>query len=171
MIGDIEMPLPKAEKIDLTDKIKHILTRFANSTHSPEHLKTRAQIILLASDGYSNNDIEKKLNMGCHRVKKWRDRFNAALYDLKQTELTNPQKLKSHIIEILSDEMRPGAPKKFTDDQFAMITLLSLQDPVDLNLPFSHWTLQLLKSEVVKRGIVDNISTSQLRRFFKRSRS
>ena len=159
-----------ASKIELSEKQTRILTEKAVGTHTPLHLKTRSQIILMAGRGCSNNEIERTMNLDPKTVKLWRDRYSSQYEELKRIEEQMPHKTKSTIEKILSDEQRPGGPPKFKDEQVAAIIAMACEDPCKFDLPFSHWTPGLLQIEVIKLGIVDRISVRQIGRFLKRKR-
>ena len=110
------------------------------------------------------------LKLSGETITKWRNRYAANESELCKTEKENPRKLRSVIEKILSDEQRSGRSATFTDEQVACIIAMSCQKPEELELPFSHWTPELLKDEAIKRGIVSTISASQVRRFLKRKR-
>jgi len=160
----------QAQPIKLSESQKKILEQMNVGTHTPQHFKQRAEIVLLANNGYSNNEIERKLQISGETITKWRNRYAANEAELSTTEEENPRKLRKAIEKVLSDEQRSGKPPKFTDEQVACIIAMSCQKPEELGLPFSHWTAELLKDEVIKRGIVSTISTSQVRVFLKRER-
>ena len=160
----------QAKEIRLSDSQKKILTQMQTGTHNPQHYKQRAEIVLLASKGYSNNEIERMQKISGETITKWRNRYAANEKELEKIEEENPRKLRSTIEKIMSDEQRSGRSATFTDEQVACIVAMSCQKPEELGLPFSHWTPELLKDEAIKRGIVSTISTSQVRRFLKRKR-
>ena len=164
------MPWKVAKEIKLTELQERKLKQFAQGTHTELHIKERSQIILLANSGYGNHQIERELKITNNRVIKWRNRYNEKAEYLQTIEEKTPLKLKSEIIKILSDEPRPGAPPTYTDVQVAAIIALSLEDPSEIGLPFSHWTQELVREIAIQRGIVDDISVSQIGRFFKRKR-
>ena len=160
----------QAQEIKLSESQKKILEQIHRGTHTPQHYKQRAEIVLLASKGYTNNEIERTLTISGETITKWRNRYAANEIELTKTEEENPRKLRSIIEKILSDEQRSGRSATFTDEQVACIVAMSCQKPEELGLPFSHWTPELLKDEAIKRGIAPTISTSQVRRFLKRKR-
>ena len=164
------MPWKTASKIELSEKQERILNEKAKGTHTPLHLKIRAKIILLASEGKSNNAIEKEMRIHSSTVKIWRDRYSGEYTELQRIELESPHKMRGTIEKILSDEQRPGGPPKFTDEQVAAIIALACEDPMKLGLPFSHWSPELLQIEALKLGIVESISVRQVGRFLKRER-
>jgi len=154
-----------ASKIELSDKQKKILTELANGRKVPLQLIIRAKIVLFAALGWSNNAIEKSLNVWDKTVQRWRDRYSKKSEELMRIEAESPHNLRSTIIKTLSDEQRPGGPSKFTDEQVAVIIAFACEDPSKFDLPFSHWTPALLKEEVVRRGIVKDISVRQVGRY------
>jgi len=160
----------QAVAVNLSEKQEKILEQLHVGSHSPLHYKLRSKIILLASKGKSNNEIERTMQIGGEMITLWRNRFAAAENELALTEAENPRKLRSVIEKLLSDEPRSGKPPKFKDEQVACIIALSLQKPDEIELPFSHWTPALLKDEAIKRGIVSSISESQVRCFLKGKR-
>lgn len=164
------MPWEVAKEIKLTEAQERILKQFAQGTHTELHLKERAKIILMANSGYGNHYIERELKTTNNTVIKWRNRYYEKTAYLQEIEEKTSLKLKSEIMKILSDERRPGAPPTFTDVQVAAIIALSLEDPSKIGLPFSHWTQELIREVAIQRGIVDDISVSQIGRFFKRKR-
>ena len=164
------MPWKTATEINLSEKQERILTEYAVGTHTPLHIKIRSQIILNAAKGCSNNEIEEKMGMDPKTVKLWRDRYSAQKEELKQIETETPHKIRSAIMAILSDAPRPGAPAKFKDEQVAAIIALACEDPSRFDLPFSHWTPEILQIESIRLGIVENISVRQIGRFLKRKR-
>ena len=163
------MPWRTGSAIELSEKQMRVLTEFAKGSHTQLHLKIRAKIILMAAEGWNNNSIERTLRIGPKTVKRWRDRYSNRYTELQRTETGTPHKLRGFIIEVLSDEQRPGKPPTFTDEQVAAIMAMACEDPAKFDLPFSHWTPGLLQIEVVKLGIVERISVRQIGRFLKRS--
>jgi putative transposase len=85
------------------------------------------------------------------------------LVDEKETGINYVRK----ILEILSDEHRSGAPCTFTAEQVCQIMSLACERPEDSELPISHWSLNSLINEIIKRGIVETISRSRLSVFLK----
>ena len=165
------MAINQAVTVKLSEKQEEILRQLQVGTHTALHFKQRAEIILLASQGISNNEIGRIMGIDGKSVTKWRNRYAAAAQELALTESDTPRKLRSIIEKLLSDERRSGRTPTFTDEQVACIIALSLQKPDEIGLPFSHWTLSLLCEEVIRRGIVPSISPMQISRFLKGARS
>jgi len=164
------MPWMPAVKINLSPKEETILNQLVVGTHVPLHQKTRAKIVVMASQGLSNNAIRNELGLLHSTVRRWRDRYLGQACELRRIEAETPHKMRSAIEEVLSDEQRPGCPATFSDNQVAAIIAMSCEDPKKFDLPFSHWTPELLQIEAIKLGIVDSISIRQIGRFLKRKR-
>jgi putative transposase len=160
----------KAQEIELSKIQQKILKQLQTGTHIPQHFKQRAEIVLAAAEGYSNNAIERTYEISGETITKWRNRYAANKNELAKIEVETPRKLRSAIEKVLSDAQRSGRATTFADEQVACIIAMSCQKPDDLGLPFSHWTPELLKHEAIKKGVVSTISTSQVRRFLKRER-
>ncbi len=69
---------------------------------------------------------------------------------------------------MLSDEQRPGGPAKFSLEQIVQIVAVACEQPATSGRPISHWTPTEIAQEVVKRGIVQEISPRSVARFLKR---
>ena len=72
------------------------------------------------------------------------------------------------LVAVLSDEQRPGGPAKFSLEQIVQIVAVACEQPASSGRPISHWTPRELALEVVKRGIVQEISPRSVGRFLKR---
>ncbi|MFQ6102108.1 MAG: helix-turn-helix domain-containing protein [Anaerolineae bacterium] len=70
--------------------------------------------------------------------------------------------------ERLEDLPRPGAPARITADQVCQITAMACEHPEDSGRPISHWTNREIADEIMKRGIVDQISPRHAARLLKR---
>jgi len=164
------MPWKSAERIEASEKEVAILSQMSSGTHTPLHLKTRSKIILMASQGLSNNAIRIAMNLRHGTVQKWRDRYLGMSTEIKRIEAETPHKMRASIELVLSDSPRPGSPPTFSDEQVAAIIAMSCEDPGKFDLPFSHWTPELLQIEAIKLGVVGSISVRQIERFLKRER-
>lgn len=157
-----------AKKVTLTEKQKDVLKQIITSrTHRADHI-VRAQMVFLSTTSKSNAQISQELLVSLSTVKKWRNRWlknetRLLLIDERENGITYVRK----ILEILSDDQRPGAPCKFTAEQVCQIMSVACERPEDSNLPISHWSLSSLAEEVIKRGIVHCLSRSRLAVFLK----
>jgi len=160
------MPIHAAE-IKISEKERQILSENSKSRTVGENLRSRSEIILKASEGKSNNEIEREMGITGKKVTRWRNRYSEKSSVISRIEAESPHKMRRVIEEILSDEYRAGAPMKFTAEQVASILALACEDPMEIGLPFSHWTPGLLRLEAIKLGIVEDISKRQVGRFLK----
>jgi len=164
------MPRKVASRIEISSKQEEILKEYSKSRTLGENLRSRSEIILLAFSGKSNNAIEKSMQITGKKVTKWRNRYSIKQEEINRIEIESPQKLRSKIKEVLSDEPRAGVTPKFKSEQVAAIIALACEAPESRNLPFTHWSPSLLRLEAIKLGIVIDISERQVGRFLKSSR-
>jgi len=147
--------LSKLQSTVLDDIIK-------SRTSQSDHIQ-RANIIVKAAQGCSDRKIANDLNIGRMTVATWRRRWlvnNECLESLD--EHAEGVEYKRGILKILSDAQRPGVPPKFSPEQICQIINIACEQPSDLGVPLSHWSLASLTEELIKRGVVESISTSQL---------
>ena len=69
--------------------------------------------------------------------------------------------------DLLEPPQRAGRPARISALQRAQIVQLACLEPVAKGLHITHWTAHELADEVVKRGIVTSISTSQVSRYLR----
>ena len=86
----------KAELI-LTDDERQTLKTWASRPKSTQQLAQRARIVLACADGMDNKQVAAKLSVTVQTVGKWRRRF------------------LERRVDGLTDQERPGAPRKITD--------------------------------------------------------
>jgi transposase len=158
----------KAAKITITERQRDILRTLRDAVTAPSHLRQRATIILLAFDGLRNDQIAERIGLGQHPVGLWRRRWAEAWDRLTVLECCETKAdLRRAIEATLTDEPRPGAPGKFTPEQVTQILALACEPPERSGRPITHWTAHELADEVVKRGIVASISTTQVGRYLR----
>jgi len=162
------MPIPKPLEIKATEKEIDILLDIVNKHSSKQILVKRAKIVLESLSGRNNTEISNDLKMDRDIVSIWRGKW-ALNTDKRELEQSNDKKLKELVIKILSDKERSGAPSVFTSEQITKIIALACTDPKDSGYPINHWTPRELTIEVLKTGIVESISVTSIRRFFKRN--
>lgn len=172
---------PKPPPIVLTPTQRALLRQLARRQTSAQRLVRRARIILEAASGANNEQIAKLLGIDRGTVRTWRMRWLEALPRLKAAENVGDDDddddderallLAGLIEEILVDEPRSGKPATFTPEQICQIVALACEDPRDCGRPVTHWSTNELADEVVKRGIVENISARSVGRFLGRGGS
>lgn len=158
----------QAAKILITERQQVILRTLRDAVTAPSHLRQRAAVVLAAFDGVRNEDIAAEVGLGRRQVGRWRRRWATAWADLTELECRETKAdLRRAIEATLSDEPRPGAPGKFTPEQVTQILAVACEPPAKSGRPITHWTGHELADEVVKRGIVASISTSQVHRYLR----
>ncbi len=163
------MPTPKAKVCTVSPRQHQLLEQISRKATNPHRLVQRAKLVLLAADGINNSEISDQLQMNRNQVRMWRSRWADASATLEIAETTeiSDQKLIQLIIDILSDQPRPGKPPTFTVDDIVQIVAVACEHPSLSQRPINEWTHQELASEVVKRGIVKEISRYSVGRFLK----
>jgi transposase len=158
----------KAARITITERQRDILRTLRDAVTAPSHLRQRTTIILLAFDGLRNDEIADRIGLGQRAVGLWRRRWAQAWNGLTALECCETKAdLRRAIEAVLTDEPRPGAPGKFTPEQVTQILAVACEPPEKSGRPITHWTAHELADEVVKRGIVASISTSQVNRYLR----
>lgn len=158
----------QAPQIVLSEQQQEFLTKLVLGRTTEKHYSQRASIILGASKGVTTTALSKDLGLNYETVKIWRRRWYASQEKLSELEGTEvPHKYHKAMLEVLTDQERPGAPCKFTAAQVCQIIALACESPGSCGYPVSHWSNELLAKEAQKRGIVEKISATQVGRFLK----
>ncbi len=164
------MPSPHALAINVSQRQRQLLQQIIRCKTNSYRLVQRAQLVLFAAEGVKNTMIGEQLQLSRTQVREWRQRWLEAFEQLQTDEAEGisdsefMQKLKA----VLSDEQRPGSPAKFSLEQIVQIVAVACEQPESSRRPISHWTPKELAAEVVKRGIVQEISPGSVGRFLKR---
>ena len=110
---------PKSS-LALTEDERAVLERWARRPKSAQALALRSRIVLACADGTVNKEVAARFGVTPQMVGKWRARFVAGR------------------LEGLSDEPRPGQPRKITDEQVEEVITRTLErKPPDLD---THWS-------------------------------
>ena len=138
-------------------------------------IKKGATIILCLSEGSTSLHLSKILNLAWRKVQRCRHYWLSKAAGLAATETKALAEkkvylLRTAVLDALSDAPRAGYPSKFSAEQYGKILAVSLEKPADRGHQISYWSLNILKYEVEKRGIVTCISRAQLGAFLKSRR-
>lgn len=110
---------PKAGLV-LSDVERETLLRWSRRAKTSQALALRSRIVLACAEGSSNKDVAVALRVSQPTVGKWRARF------------------VEHRLEGLSDEPRPGASRKITDERVEAVIVKTLEEaPTGGD---SHWS-------------------------------
>jgi len=93
----------------LTPEERGELAGFAASRSLPHALVSRAQLVLWAAEGLSNQAIGERLGWSKPTVGKWRQRF------------------VEYRLQGIYDELRPGRPRSISDEQVAVLLRRTLK--------------------------------------------
>ncbi|CAN5832507.1 IS630-like element ISMsm2 family transposase [soil metagenome] len=158
----------KAAKITITERQQEILQTFSRAVTASSRLRQRAAIILMGFEGPRNEDIAAQVGLTRRQVGRWRRRWANAWNQLIDIECRESHAALRRAIEaVLADEPRPGAPGKFTPEQVTQILAVACEPPEPSGRPITHGTIQERTDEVIRRGIVESISPSQVYRYLR----
>lgn len=152
----------KAAKVTVSERQLSILDELRRSKTEPTWVVQRAAIIASAWEGRLNEEIAAEVGLGRMEVGKWRRRWRDAWGDLTRLECAEPRRLRQAIRDTLRDAPRSGCPGTFTAEQVTQILAVACEPPERSGRPITHWTNAELRAEVIKRGIVENISVSRV---------
>ncbi len=153
------MPGPRAVVVMLSNEEKASLQRLSKRHHISQQVAKRARIVLAAAEGKSNSQIRREMNISRDMVRHWRQRW----VDLQPISLADLS-----VEERLEDLPRPGAPAAITADQVCQIQQMACERPEESGRPITHWTNREVADEVMKRGIVEQISPRHAGRLLKK---
>jgi transposase len=122
------MPSPLPVPIELTVQEREQLEAWERRRTSAQALALRSRIVLAAAAGTSNNsEIARELGIAVSSVRKWRNRF------------------AEHRLDGLTDEPRPGQPRKISDAKVEEVIVKTLEaTPKDA----THWSTRSMAAEV-----------------------
>ena len=109
----------------------------------------RAQVLLLAADGYSDSEMVAALHVGVSTVERTRKRF-----------------VEGGLEWALSDRPRPGGTPKLQGKIEALLIATACSAPPQGR---QRWTVQLLADRMVEVGVVNAISDETMRRTRKKT--
>lgn len=134
---------------ELTENEKQKLTSIKRKRNIDYSLRQRADIILLSSEGCEIKLIALRVGLDQSNVNMWVKRFNEGG------------------IDALGDIPKPGRAKEITKDIELKIAAIALSDPKDLRKPFTSWTVETIRQEVINSGVIASISWEATRKALK----
>jgi len=121
------MPSPFAVPIELSAEERAQLEAWERRRTSAQALALRSRIVLAAAAGPNNSEIARDLGIAVSSVRKWRNRF------------------AEHRLDGLTDEPRPGQPRKISDAKVEEVIVKTLEtSPRDA----THWSTRSMAAEV-----------------------
>lgn len=159
----------RPKKISLTKQQKKILEKFSNGRKSSRGLANRSRIILYWAEGRGVRETARDMELDTKTVLSWRWHWLMALKEWSEAQKKwSFKELREKICEAFADAPRSGTPPKFTPEQVCKIISIACKKPSDLGVPVSHWSASDLRREVIKQGVVPEISARTIGRFLKR---
>lgn len=150
---------PKSPAVNLSEAEQQGLEKLVKAYSTPQQIVLRARIVVLASQGLNNEQVGRELHAGVDTVRYWRQRWLAG-QAIPLSELS--------VEERLHDLPRAGKPSALTADQLCQITALACEKPEQSERPISQWSGREIADEIMKRGIVAQISPRHAARLLKR---
>ena len=92
----------------------------------------RARILLRSHEGEKKDALAERLSIGRSTVQRIRDRYR-----------------KGGLEHALHENPRPGAPRRLTESGEAHLIAIACTNPPE---GYGHWTMDLLKKQLVKDG-------------------
>jgi transposase len=121
------MPSSVPVAIELSVDEREQLEAWTRRRTSAQALALRSRIVLAAAEGLNNTEIAARLGINRNAVAKWRRRF------------------AEHRLDGLTDEPRPGQPRKITDAKVEEVIVKTLETtPKDA----THWSTRSMAKEV-----------------------
>lgn len=143
--------MAKRYVVTLTDEERGRLRALTRQGKPAARTVRRAQILLLADEGTTDEQIAAGLHCGLSTVARTRQRF-----------------VDEGLDAALVDRPRPGAAPKLSPKQQAFVVALACTKPPQGHL---RWTMQLLADRLVELEVIPNISDESIRRLLKKGAS
>jgi transposase len=131
-------------RVTLTQDERNELAALSRGGKQGARTLKRAQILLAADAGVSDEDIAVSVGVGGSTVYRTKRRF-----------------VEGNLERALSEEPRPGAERKFTAKQEALLVATACSSPPAGR---ARWTLDLLAGEMVKLTAHKSVSRETVRR-------
>jgi putative transposase len=148
---------PKPDPVSLSEIERTELERLVRRHTTAQQVALRGRIILEANADKNNSQIARSLGVSVETVRAWRKRW-LALQGVTLADLS--------VQERLSDVPRPGRKSQITAEQICQVIALACEQPKDR--PISQWTGRELADEVLRRGIIQQISPRHAARLLKK---
>lgn len=128
--------------ITLSSRQKHHLQSITKKGKNNARVITRARVLLKSAKGWKDADIAEYAGITVRTIENIRARY-----------------AKDGIDRALYDAPRSGQPPKLDEKAEAHLVAVACSDPPRGQ---DHWTLELLKKQMIYDGKVDDISTVTL---------
>jgi putative transposase len=136
------------EVIHLSDEDCGYLKEFVKKGEKKARMIARANVLILANEGYDNDTISKLVNV--HRQSIWR---------------TKKRYLSEGLQSALEEKPRPGQPRKYTDKHETEIIALACTAPPKGR---NQWSLALLAETLRRKKGFKTINRESIRLVLKK---
>jgi transposase len=131
-------------RVDLTAEERQELQRLVSSGSNLARKVKRAQVLLGADGGAQDAEIAKTVRIGTATIYRTKRRF-----------------VEGGIARALNDDPRPGARRKLSGREEALLVATACADPPQGR---AHWTCELLAGQLVQLTEHDSLSDETVRR-------
>jgi len=131
-------------RVELTQYERNELGALLSRGKHPSRVLKRAQILLAADQGVRDDEIATSVRVGGSTVYRTKQRF-----------------VEGNLERALSEEARPGAERKLTGKEEALLVATACSNPPPGR---ARWTLDLLADEMVKLTEHESLSRETVRR-------
>lgn len=152
----------KATVVNLSEQERQMLEQLVRRHRVGQQIALRARVILAAGEGKTSSQIRDEQHVTMNTVRLWRDRW-VKLQTITYDDLSAEERLE--------DIARSGAPSRITPEQRCKIEALACQKPEEHQRPITNWTAREIAAEIIRQGIVEQISARHAARLLKRCRS
>ena len=141
----------KRYKVDLSQVERMELEQLTHKGEISARKMKRAQILLKASEGWTDNAIAKALDTARTTVERTRQRF-----------------VERGLSGALSEDARPGQQRRLDGRAEAHLIALACSECPDGQ---AHWSMRVLAEKLVELEVVDSISHETVRQTLKKMKS
>ncbi len=142
--------MPVKYAVKLTEEERDELLNLTKKGKNSSRVFKRAQILLLAAEGYQDGEIADILKVGESTIHRTKQRY-----------------VEEGVCEALAERPRPGRPEKLSPQAEAMLIATACSDPPQGR---NAWTMQLLAECLVTLELVESISDETVRRTLKKTK-
>jgi putative transposase len=148
---------PKPKSLNLSEVERKELKTLVRRHSTPQQLALRGRIILAADAGKNNSQIAREETVSVDTVRFWRTRW-LALQPIELADLGVEDRLR--------DVARPGRSSRISVEQICQLIAMACEAPSER--PISQWTGREIADEVMRRGIIQQISPRHAARLLKK---
>lgn len=164
-----------AKAIPMTGLQYILLDEERRKRTTQKQFSTRINLLLRASQGQSNSQVARDLNLSLNTVKSWRCRWQSCYEKLCTYEKSmQDQGLSNHdylamLLSQLRDLPRSGTRKQITLEEEQQIVALASEKPADYGVEMTTWTHEMLAKVAIAQGIVRKISARHVGNILKKA--